>query len=331
MKKFNKICAGFLMCGLLASGGLLAGCFGGGGDTEPLETTTDVYAFAGASAGILAQNEEFVAGASSVSASSVFGATPLDDIKSKIQAAISGTMDEYMNLFDSVVGDSKPVETSKVESDKAGYAHKLSIKTNSLNGETTVELYYNETAKTSETEVENSDEFETATRLNGLIIVNDNEEKPLYFTGAKEVEIEGNEVEVEVEFAVSLTENDTENKIVFKQAHETENGVTDEEYVYEIYLGGTKITEFAFDMEKNSNGKVELEYEQQIAGVSIKFDIEKTSDNSFTIKTNNFSEIDGVDLELSIVVTKKDNGDGSFSYVYTIPALLNFSFEGSAK
>lgn len=319
MKKRNKILAGVLISGILATSGMLVGC-NGGDNGEPLKNTTDVYAFAGATTGILMSDQEISAQMlTSASIASTENATPtLDELKKQLDEAIAQTLDKYMGVFDSVVGGNKPVDVKDVASDKENFKHKLTISANSIDGQKTVcVLYYNETLlNDEEVEVEDSDDEEHETKLEGELYFNGSE-TPLYVFGKKEIDPEDNEVEVT--FEARYSKDDDKNKVVFKQEREENNGKVEEEYVFQIVVGGVT-TEFSFEMEKDAKGNIEVEYEQTIGASKVSFEIEKNVDNSITIETKDFF---AQELEINVYVEKSEDQTQE-RYVYTLKKLGKF-------
>lgn len=320
MKKSSKIFAGLLIGGVIASSGLLVGCGENPNDTtttEPLSSTSEVYGFAGATTGMLMNNKTLQ---SAMVASMEMGAndtsSTFDDLKKSLDAAITGTLDKYMDLFDSVVGGKTPVDVVDGTSDKEEYKHKLTITVNSIDGNTTTcTLYFNETFSKDGSEVEDSDDTEEETVLEGELYLNDSK-TPLYVSGKKEKDKD----EMEVSFEVSLKKGDETHKVVFNQEREVgDDGEVEEEYVFQIVMGDYK-QEFSFEMERDLSGNIEVEYSQTIGDVEVSFEIEKTSDNSITIETKSFL---GVELKINVKVEKSEDGTQE-RYVYTLEKLGSY-------
>lgn len=320
MKKGGKIFTGIVLGGVLALTGLsVIGCNGDKTDSTALKNTTEVYGFAGATTGLLASNKDVATNMLTMSSVSKVEGQDLEDLKNTMCSAISDTLDKYMNVFDSVVGGSRPVDVEEVTSDKDGYRHKMTITTKSIDGtETVCVLYFNETLSDDDSvEIEDINNEKRETKLVGELYVNGSE-TPLYVEGKRELE----DNEMEVTFEVKFNKEDNNNKVVFKQEIEKKNGKIEEEYEFELVIGDVS-TEFSFDFEKDAKGNLEVEYEQVIGGQTISFEIEKTANNEITIKTEDF-----FGLELEIKVTKVDDASGSH-YVYSIPMLGNLVFDGS--
>ena len=317
MKKSKKIIAGLLISGILATSGALVGC-GWQKPTEPLASTTDVYGFASATTGMLMSNSAVtsqVATMALLSNEQTFSTrSQLDEIKSNISKLITGTLNEYMNMFDSIVGGNKPVNVEGLVSDKQEYKNKLVISVNTIDGtQNTCVLYYNETLlDTPNIEVEDTDEEEKETQLVGELFLNGSETS-LYVEGKKE--IDPGDGEVEVTFEAKFNKDDDKNKVIFKQEREEKDGEIEEEYNFQIVVNGYS-TEMSFSMERDAKGNIEVEYEHVIGDKVVSFEIEKISDTQLIIETRDFF---GIELEINVTV--KEGNDGEKQYVYSIPNL----------
>lgn len=315
MKNGKKLFAGLLIGGVVASAGLFAGCSGGNGDGEVLSKNSDVYGFAGATTSMLASNEA-VAGA----LSSVEGAdleNYFETLKANLQNAITSTVDDYIQMFDTVVGGSSPVETT-TEDVQGEYAHKMTIKTkNSQGEERVVYFYFNETLTDGGEKVEDSDDEDRETLIDGKLVVGD---LTLYVSGEKEIENN----ETEIEFRVSTTKGDTQNYVKFSQEHEA----GEEEYNFVIVKNGQPIagTNFSLDLEKNSDGSVTLEYENNINGSEASFEFTKTANNEITVKTHLFEN----DIVLKVKAIE-EAGKVKYQYTVQIGNYPAFSFDGDLK
>ena len=324
MKNKNKIIAGILLTGALASAGLGVGC-GKNNDTKPLDSTTEVYAFAGATTGMLASDQN-VQGAMMTALSANSG-IDFETMKKQLDSVIGQTLDKYMEIFDSVSGGDKPVDVKDQESDKTEYKHKLVVKTNTIDGQNnTCVIYFNETL-TDGSDVVDTDEEEQKTFLEGELYLNGSE-TPFYVKGEKEVDAKDGEIEVV--FEASLVKGDNDNKVIFKQEHEKdpEDGETEEEYSFEIVVGGKTMSEFSFSLERDEKGKIEVEYEYSNAydGTKVKFEIEKTSKNTITIETKSFM---GIELKLEVSVEKNPDNANQERYVYTLKKFGELPLSGN--
>lgn len=313
MKKSSKVFAGILIGGVIASGGLFAGCGGGEGDTEVLSKTSDVYGFAGATTSMLASND-VVAEALTVSAETEIS-NPFAELETQLQSTISETLDEYMAMFDNVVGGTNPVSTTTETLTEGEYAHKMTITMTSASGETRkVYFYFNETLSNGD-QVEDTDDEESETIIDGKLVAGD---LTLYVGGQKEVEGD----ETEVEFRVSVTKNDTQNYIKFSQEHESD----EEEYHFVIVRNGAAVagTEFTLDLDKHDDGTIELEYEKAYNGTEFSFKIEKTANNEISVKTDML----GNALTIKIASVEEE-GQMKYQYSVTVGELFNFQFDGN--
>jgi len=326
MKKQGKILAGVLLAGALATtAGMAVGC--GSSDGEPLSTTTEVYGFAGATTALLAGSSS--TGASALAEAKIAGmsSSTLDTLKENLTAGINNALDGYMQIFDSVVGGTSPVEVVENVSDKDGFAHKLTITVDAVSGETVCVLYYNETLTNGGDAVTDSDEEERATLLEGEMYLNGST-TPIYVYGGKEVDADSNEHETEIFFEASYFTEDndlyTENKVRFEQEIEVEGKQREESYKFVVTVGGFDVYNFDFEMEK-VDGKIAVEYEQEIGNTTMKFEVEKSGN---TIKLT-AKEVLGLDIDLVISVTVETDATNGQRYIYSIPALGNFTIEGA--
>lgn len=312
MKKGSKICAGLLIGGVIATGGLLVGCDGGGNPpSEVLSSTSDVYGFAGATTSMLASNDA-VAEALTVSAD--VAENPFVELENQLQSTIAQTLDKYMAMFDSMVGGANPVSTTTEDLTEGEYAHKMTITMTSATGDSkTVYFYFNETLSNGG-QVEDSDEEENETFIDGKLVAGD---LTLYVKGEKEVEAG----EVEVEFRVSVIKDDNQNYIKFSQQHEED----EEEYYFAIVRNGVVVTgtEFKLDLDKKSDGTIELEYEKEFAGTEFSYKITKTANNEITVTTDMLGN--ALTIKISSV---EDGGEMKYNYSVSVGDLFDFEFNG---
>lgn len=328
MKKKNKILAGLVLTGVLATSGIFFGCGGDKGGNDPLANTSDVYGFAGVTTSMLMANDNV----NGVMVSALSTENPFDEIKAQLQTAITETMDSYMNLFDSVAGGEKPVNVVNEKLEDQEYSHKLTVSASMIDGQTTkCVIYFNETLKNeTDKEVDDTDDEDQETVLVGKMYLNDSE-TALYVKGVKEIDADG---EVEVEFkAYATSDYDDNNVVIFKQGHEVEGGETEEEYSIKVVVGGITVHEFKFSLERDVNGKIEVEYEQTVNGQTIEFEVERESDKSLKIEAKNF-----LGHEIEVEVKVKSEVEGKYYYQYTITkiddkdvTLYEMTFSGTTR
>ena len=320
MKKGCKFFAGVLMGGLLASTVAMAGCGKTPADNRAMQSNTDVYGFASATTGML-MADDGIQGAM-LAGSAIQGESALDNLKSQFDSAISQTLDKYMGVFDAVVGEEKPTNSVLSTSEKTEFRHKLTISATSIDGGGfSCVLHFNETKNNGQNEVMNPNEESVNTFLEGELYVNGSE-IPLYVKGWKEVDANDNESEFKLEARI-IKDSDL-NMVKFEQEISNEKGEYEEEYTFELVFGGVS-KEFSFELEKNVNGKIEVEYELDF-GTSgeIAFEVEKTANDAITIKTN---QLTGKELAITVKV-EKNASQTQQRYVYTSTLLgLNVSGE----
>ena len=151
------------------------------------------------------------------------------------------------------------------------------------------------------------DEIEVSTNLNGILIVEKNEELSKFdIIGEKIVEIEDNETEVSIEFTTRSVTNPNEY-IVVEQESEM-NEFEFEYYVYHNVDGKAKLVskteiEIEDDLEDNEK-KVELEFISLVNGGKneIVYEIEKLSNNSLAV------EYFKSNIKSRIIITKTEGG-----------------------
>ncbi|MBP3619521.1 MAG: hypothetical protein J6J24_02550 [Clostridia bacterium] len=313
MKNGKKIVAGILMGGLLASTGALVGCGSNPPADRTMENATDVYGFAGATTGMLMGNDS-IQGAmiASSSISAMEDGDVFSELKNQIDTAISSTLDQYMGVFDSVVGGEKPVNVVQSASDKMEYRHKLTITTTSIDGnEMTCILHFNETKNNDQDEVLVPNEEKGNTHIVGELYLNGST-TPFYVEGWREKDAQDNEMEFR--FEARLNKNSDLNMVSFEQEISNEGGEYEEEYKFTVTIGGVS-REFEFELEKSENGKIEVEYELEVGEHGkIAFDVEKTANDTITIKTS--SLIPNQELEISVRVERSQDQTQQ-RYIYT--------------
>ena len=191
----------------------------------------------------------------------------------------------------------------------------MTITTKNSQGEDrVVYFYFNETLTDGETKVGDTDDEERETVIDGKLVAGD---LTLYVSGNKEVE----NGETEIEFRVSTVKGDTQNYVKFSQEHEND----EEEYNFVVVKNGQEVagTSFSLDLEKKSDGSIQLEYENNINGAEATFEITKTANNEITIKTHLFEN----DLVIKVVAVEETN-QTKYQYTIQVGDLFSFSFDG---
>ena len=207
------------------------------------------------------------------------------------------TIKEYVQMFEGLLKNGlNPVESVPTEADGAyaTYAKKLEISA----GGHTYSMYYNEVVEGTETEVDDEEiETETKSFLYGEVVTIINSESVVYnVVGTREIESEKKKdvVETENEMKLLFTSDKLdvssiksfenidlkalENYVLIEQ--ETEKDEIEFEYTTKT---GSRIKQVEIELE-NEKGTVSLEVEIKENNVKTKYDIDKVSENKYSIK-----------------------------------------------
>ncbi len=204
------------------------------------------------------------------------------------------TIKEYVQMFEGLLKNGlNPVESVPTEADGAyaTYANKLEISA----GEHTYSMYYNEVVEGTETEVDDEEiETETKSFLYGKVVTN---ETVVYdVVGTREIESEKKKDVVETENEMKLLftsdkldvssiksfENVDLEKLVNYVLIEQETEKDEIEFEYTTKTG-SRIKQVEIELE-NDKGTVSLEVEIKENNVKTKYDIDKVSENKYSIK-----------------------------------------------
>ncbi|MEG1528405.1 MAG: hypothetical protein RR418_04445 [Clostridia bacterium] len=218
----------------------------------------------------------------------------------------------YIKMFEGYMTPSGIQQTTGAptaeDGEYATYQIKQTVTTTNALGETvTYVMYYNETAQAADanpeevpekdpanadanTEENESDkpadeeeeteeqEDEVSTTLTGVLIYNN---QVFTISGEKEVTIEGEEKEVEIEFT-TRSEANPDNYIVVKQEVELE----EVEFAYSIYEKGELVNETNVSWENEQGEKaIELEFTAVVEGKETlnMYEIELTKENTYSV------------------------------------------------
>lgn len=204
------------------------------------------------------------------------------------------TIKEYVQMFEGLLKNGlNPVESVPTEADGAyaTYAKKLEISA----GGHTYSMYYNEVVEGTETEVDDEEiETETKSFLYGKVVTN---ETVVYdVVGTREIESEKKKDVVETENEMKLLftsdkldvssiksfENVDLEKLVNYVLIEQETEKDEIEFEYTTKTG-SRIKQVEIELE-NNKGTVSLEVEIKENNVKTKYDIDKVSENKYSIK-----------------------------------------------
>lgn len=204
------------------------------------------------------------------------------------------TIKEYVQMFEGLLKNGlNPVESvpTEADGDYATYAKKLEISA----GGHTYSMYYNEVVEGTETEVDDEEiETETKSFLYGKVVTN---ETVVYdVVGTREIESEKKKDVVETENEMKLLftsdkldvssiksfENVDLEKLVNYVLIEQETEKDEIEFEYTTKTG-SRIKQVEIELE-NDKGTVSLEVEIKENNVKTKYDIDKVSENKYSIK-----------------------------------------------
>ena len=189
-----------------------------------------------------------------------------------------------LTMFDNIITSGFTQKTNKNTSTEEGLKDYNFVMEITFDDET-YKMYYSEYDTKTRKEIDD-DEIETSSKLDGVIVADDVQ---YAVKGIKEVEKEGRETEISIEFITYL---DEQNYIIFEQSIE-DNEI---EYEYKIYKNGQKIQESEFEMEKEINGYT-IEFQSTTFNGGTKKETEykiKTGKNNIlviTLKKNKSKEI----------------------------------------
>ncbi len=297
MKKLFKGLTIILSCfAMIMCATLFTGC----NETKAslkIKSTTDLYGLAAMTTGVYAAEN-------SSGGSMVVGG----DYASKVVNQV----DKYIDICDNIIGGKSPIKTEKqeVEADIAserGFTTKIVVTATDLTGKANYTLYFKETdAVNKDIDVDDPDEYELSTELNGVIII---DEQEIAIKGIKTVDEEG---ELELEFYAYLNAEKTKF-IVFEYEQETD----EKEYSYKIYNNGQLSEEFSFELEIENN-MIETTLIITKDGDTSYFDIEQVTKKDNRYLVISYKEPgQGEVKNIRVTITNSTNGT---TYTYRLPS-----------
>ena len=224
---------------------------------------------------------------------------------------------EYFTALDSFLGDDVVSTTTVANTDSSyDYETKMTVNGKDFNGATvTYTMYYTETLVKTNTTDEN-EETESEYQLTGVMVIDGVD---YYLEGERSEENEKDESETELKIRAYADKEDKTSYIQMEQEYSVENGETETEYVYSIYVGGELLEQTAVEFEtENKDGKVETEYELEFRkGASKGKYIVKREvvENKAEIKVK--YAIDGKSGEFRIREITDANGDKQYEYTFS--------------
>ena len=220
---------------------------------------------------------------------------------------------KYFTALDSFLGDDIiSTATEKNTDSRYPYDMKMTITGKDLNGNTISYLmYYTETLL--------QDDFDDDEREYKLVVVMTIDGADYYLEGERSEENEKDESETELKIRAYANKQDKTSYIQMEQEYSVENGETETEYVYSIYVGGELLEQTAVEFEtENKDGKVETEYELEFRkGTSKgKYIVEReVVENKAEIKVK--YAIDGKSGEFRIREITDENGNKQYEYTFS--------------
>ncbi|UKI48397.1 MAG: hypothetical protein L6V82_02820 [Clostridiales bacterium] len=254
-KKIISIVCALALIGTMTAALTACDVKGGGGNAAKVKVNAnDVYALSALTgAEYLAQTESGATGAAETTRPGVI-----------TDADVSGIKD-CLNMFDDVISGGGITQTVEKNEDVEGLYKDYPFVMTVTVGNTgiTAKMYYKEVNTVTETEIDDGEEeTEVSTTLSGVMVFGD---QKFDVTGKKEIETEGDEKEISIEFTTKSRENPL-NYVKIKQSVEVENGAQEVEYEYEIYENDEKVREFKLEVE-DENGKTEVSFKMEIENV----------------------------------------------------------------
>lgn len=251
-KKIISIVCALALIGTMTAALTACDVKGGGGNAAKVKVNAnDVYALSALTgAEYLGQTESGATGAAETTRPGVI-----------TDADVSGIKD-CLNMFDDVISGGGITQTVEKNEDVEGLYKDYPFVMTVTVGNTgiTAKMYYKEVNTITETEIDDGEEeTEVSTTLSGVMVFDD---KEFEVRGKKEIETEGNEKEISIEFTTKSNANPL-NYVKIKQSVEVENGAQEVEYEYEIYENGEKVREFKLEVE-DENGKTEVTFKMEI-------------------------------------------------------------------
>lgn len=128
-------------------------------------------------------------------------------------------------------------------------------------------LFYNKTSISDKDSSEDKNEVETNEKLEGVVLMGENEYYP--FKAISEHEQENDEVEFERSFVITIDET---SYIKVEEENEKEGNETETEFSYLLVKNGKKELEYSISIENEGNNFNEVEYELN----GIEYEVSKT-------------------------------------------------------
>ena len=306
----------FLLVGLcltMAATMALAACGNPNkGKTIALSSPNDVYGMGAVSSVRLLGSSMPASAVKSFSAVNAIAYTTTD--KSEDEAKRQAErFNKYFTALDSFLGDDIiSTATEKNTDSRYPYDMKMTITGKDLNGNTISYLmYYTETLL--------QDDFDDDEREYKLVGVMTIDGADYYLEGERSEENEKDESETELKIRAYADKEDKTSYIQMEQEYSVENGETETEYVYSIYVGGELLEQTAVEFEtEDKDGKVETEYELEFRkGTSKgKYIVEReVVENKAEIKVK--YAIDGKSGEFRIREITDKNGNKQYEYTFS--------------
>ena len=316
----KKLFIALLVAGSIAGAATLAACTpansgnagSGNGKFDDITTTSSIFAFSAASAGMIISSEGYTAGSAPAGRSASAAAVTLNEAS---DGEDFSDLDKYMALVDSLLSDGG-YNITEGASDREGYEHMTSITYNDVHGAShSYEMYYNLTEvihfddhdDDDWDDRDDHDENEEQYSIEGVMVIGGED---FAISGAREIESERDESQSQTKLYVNLGEGDY---MLVEQDYETEDGETEQEYSYSVYRDGTCVERSSFEYE-NERDETEIKMTAAKDGQSESFYFTRESVRGEEIIV--LTTRSGKDSQ-SYYVTPATDENGNVTYQYT--------------
>lgn len=291
----------FLTLVITFVGVVLIGCTSSSKENFNFSSNKEVYGFEAMSAGFLLNN---VSTQDEAPLANTEQGTLTTLKEREVTEEQIKKINEYLGIMEQMLGDEEnPLNVVTIESDREGFEQKMIITTKDINfNEIEYILYYNEIIENEidDDEEEEKDEDELESRLEGVLIVGENE-----FEVVGEKEIDGDEMKVSFEARI-----DSKNWVKIEQEVESD----ETEFKYIVCVDGVKnVTKISIEKE-NDEVKMRLTFVEDKDKTQYFFKVENEN-NKKVIK------IKVVNKELSAVIrvyvtTNPETNEVTYEYKF---------------
>ena len=231
--------------------------------TPPNLSAEDVYGMGAVSSVRLLKSNISANAVKAFSAANAIARTAADESEDEAKRQAK-KFNDYFSALNSFFGDDVVSTSTEANTDgRYPYKTKMTITGKDFAGQTnTYIMYYTETLSGSEDDdYDDDDEEETENeyKLTGIMII---EGVEYNLEGERSEEAEKDESETELKIRAYADPSDKTSYVQMEQELSVENGETETEYVYSVYVNGELLEQTAVEFEtENKNNKVETKYE----------------------------------------------------------------------